>query len=61
MEEYSADPMSVMDEYLEMNEKYLKVMNELEAIDEDELTDEELAYYLEVMNRINKKLADVAM
>ena len=60
MEEYASDPNSVMDEYLEMNQKYLTVMEELETMDEDEMTDEELAYYLEVMNRINEKLAKVA-
>ena len=60
MEKYNSDPASVMDEYLEMNQKYLTVMDELDAIDEDELTDEELAYYLEVMNRINTRLAEVA-
>ena len=60
MEEYASDPNGMMDEYLEMNQKYLTVMEELEAMDEDEMTDEELAYYLEVMNRINEKLAKVA-
>ena len=43
-----------------MNEKYVKVMEELDALDEDELTDEEEAYYLEVMGRINSKLLEVA-
>lgn len=60
MEEYSKDPNSAMDEYLEMNQKYLTVIEELDAIDEDELTDEEEAYYLEVMARINSKLLEVA-
>ena len=60
MEEYNSDPAGVMDEYLEMNQKYITVMEELDAIDEDELTDEELAYYLEVMNRINARLLEVA-
>lgn len=59
MEEYSKDPNSVMDKYLEMNQKYVTVMEELDAIDEDELTDEEEAYYLEVMARINSKLSKV--
>ena len=60
MKEYNKNPNSVMDEYLEMNQKYLTVMEELDAIDEDELTDEEEAYYLEVMARINSKLLEVA-
>jgi len=61
MEKYNDDPASVMDEYLEMNQKYLIVMEELDAIDEDELTDEEEAYYLEVMARINSRLAEVSI
>ena len=60
MEKYNDDPATFMDEYLEMNQKYLTVMEELDALDEDELTDEEEAYYLEVMARINSKLLEVA-
>ena len=60
MEKYNDDPATYMAEYLEMNEKYVTVMEELDAIDEDELTDEEEAYYLEVMARINSKLLEVA-
>ena len=60
MEKYNDDPATFMDEYLEMNQTYLTVMEELDAIDEDELTDEEEAYYLEVMARINSKLLEVA-
>lgn len=60
MENYNDDPVSYMDEYAEMMQKYAVVMEELDEIDEDELTDEELAYYLEVMGRINQKLAEVA-
>ena len=60
MEKYNDDPATYMAEYLEMNAKYMKVMEELDALDEDELTDEEEAYYLEVMARINSKLLEVA-
>jgi len=60
VKKYNADPATFMDEYLEMNQKYLVVMEELDEIDEDDLTDEELQYYLEVMNRINGKLLEVA-
>ena len=60
MKNYNDDPVSYMDEYAEMMQKYAVVMEELDEIDEDELTDEELAYYLEVMGRINQKLAEVA-
>ena len=60
VKKYNSDPATFMDEYLEMNQKYLVVMEELDEIDEDELTDEELQYYLEVMNRINGKLLEVA-
>ena len=60
MEKYNSDPGTYMKEYLEMNAKYLKVMDELEELEDEDLTDEEMAYYLEVMNRINTKLAEVA-
>lgn len=60
LEKYNADPATFSAEYLEMNQKYVTVMSELDEIDEDELTDEELQYYLEVMGRINTRLAEVA-
>lgn len=60
MEKYNSDPATYMTEYLEMNQKYLTVMNELEDLEDDDLTDEEMDYYLEVMNRINTRLAEVA-
>lgn len=60
LEKYNADPATFSAEYLEMSQKYITVMSELDEIDEDELTDEELQYYLEVMGRINARLAEVA-
>ena len=60
MEKYNSDPATYMTEYLEMNQKYLTVMKELEDLEDDDLTDEEMDYYLEVMNRINTRLAEVA-
>lgn len=47
-------------EYAEMMLRYADTMDKLDAIDEDELSDADLAYYIEVMARINKKLIEIA-
>ena len=61
MENYSSNPTANMGAYLEMTQKYLEVMSGLEALDENEMSEKELAYYLEVMGRIEAKLAKVAL
>ena len=40
------------------NRKYSDYLNKLDDVDQDELTDAELAYYMEVHTRILKKIAD---
>ena len=47
-------------EYAEMMAQYSTTMEKLDEIDEDSLSDADEAYYLEVMARINQKLAEVA-
>ena len=58
METYqnSDNPASLMTEYAEYMTKYTEAMEALDNINEEELSDAEYAYYLEVMNRVNQKL-----
>ncbi len=47
-------------EYAEIMAEYSETMSKLEEIDEESLSDADAAYYLEVMTRINTKLAEAA-
>lgn len=52
--------LSVMMKYMEFLDKYTEAVEALEAIDEGELSSAELAYYIDVMARIQKILLSVA-
>ena len=60
MQKYSdADPSemaTMMADYFAMMSRYSEFAENIDAIDEEELTNAELAYYLEVTNRVNQKL-----
>lgn len=57
IKKYTASPdMSMLTKYTEMMMQYAKAMEELEKIDEKELSDEELKLYLNTTNEINKML-----
>lgn len=56
----TVDAMSMMSDYTSYMEQCAEMNEKLEAIDEGEMTDEELAYYLEVTARIEQKLLSVA-
>ena len=62
MEKYaeSDDVVSMMGDYLEMMKVYAAASEKLDQIDEEELTDAELMYYLEVTNRVEKRLLEVS-
>ncbi len=47
-------------DYIQMLDKYNKSMKELDEIKEKDMTKADYAYYLDTMNRINKKLLDVS-
>ena len=47
----------MLTDYMSMMTRYTETMEKLDAIDEDTLSTAENAYYLEVMLRINAKLA----
>lgn len=58
--EYSENPMdlTLLDKYTDMLNKASEMDEKFEAWDEDELNDAELKYYLDVNNRVMKKLLD---
>ena len=56
----SDNPMSLMAEYADYMQKYADAMEKMDAM-EDDLSDEELVYYTEVMGRINTKLAKASV
>ena len=62
LEEYKKNPsdMTLMLKYTEMLTQVAEMNESFEAWDEDELNDAELKYYLDVNNRIMKKLVDIA-
>ena len=53
------DDLSSLEDYFSMIEKESRIMSEMEAIDESELSDADAAYYLEVTMRIYQKLMKV--
>ena len=61
LKEYSENPtdFKLLTKYGEMVTKAVAMDKAFEDWDEDELTDEELQYYLEVNNRVMQMLADV--
>lgn len=64
MQKYrNADPSelaAMMADYYAMMSRYSEFAEAIDALDEAELTNAELAYYLEVTNRVNQKLLTVA-
>lgn len=62
MKEYSENPtdLTLLTKYTDMLEKSEGMNEAFEAWDEDELSNEELKYYLDVNNRVMKMLVDVA-
>ena len=60
MEKYSesSDTSALLSDYADYMQKYSEVMSKLDAIDEDELNADELAYYTKVISRITKKLSE---
>lgn len=63
MEQYLANPgdLSYLNSFASMMAQYEETMQALNSIDQDSLSADDLAYYLETMARINEKLASVAV
>ncbi len=51
---------AMMEDYYAMMSHYAEFSEKIDALDESELTNAELAYYIEVTNRVNQKLLTVA-
>lgn len=54
------DDISLLIDYADYMGKYTEAMDKLGALDDVDLNDAELAYYLDVTNRINKRLLEIA-
>lgn len=52
--------MSMAADYAKMVAQYSDMTKKIDALDDSTMSDADLAYYLEVMNRVNEKLATVA-
>ena len=55
----SSNTSGMLADYLQWLNQYVDVMEKLEAYNEDDLTDDEWAYYTKVMLRITQKLATI--
>ena len=60
MDSDPASSVSMMGDYYSILARYTEFAEKMEAFDEKELTNAELAYYLEVTNRVSQKLLSVA-
>ena len=49
----------MLNDYIDFMTRYSEMMEKLNAVDSDELSDEEAFYYAEVMSIINKKLLEI--
>lgn len=62
METYSSDSSNIVamaTDYADMMSRYEDAMEQIDAIDENSLSADDLAYYIEVMGRVNARLLEV--
>lgn len=62
METYGSDSSNVVAmaaDYADMMARYEDAMEQIDAIDEESLSADDLAYYMEVMGRVNARLLEV--
>lgn len=55
----SDNVVSLLTQYADMMSRYAEMREQVESIDEDSLNADDLAYYLEVMGRVNARLAEI--
>ena len=55
----SDDTLGMLEDYNTMMADYAEYMKKVNAVDTDTLSEADLAYYLEVTGRVNKKLASI--
>lgn len=62
MKKYANNPtdLSILTDYTRYMSEYVDMMEKFEALEDDDLTVDEVAYYLEVQGRITKKLLEIA-
>lgn len=62
MKKFQEDPsnLSLMSEYVDVIKQYTEAVSALDAIETNELTEDEILYYLDVTARIEGMLAEVA-
>ena len=60
MNDESDSTLSMMGDYYRILTRYTEFAEKIDAFDESELTNAELAYYLEVTSRVSQKLLSVA-
>lgn len=62
MKKYQANPtsLSLIAQYATMMKDYSKMTSEFAKWEDEDLNDAEMDYYIEVMNRVNKKLLEIA-
>ena len=60
MEKYSKsdNTISMLSDYMDILDRYAEFTEKVDKLDEEEMTDAELAYYLEVITRIEKKMLE---
>ena len=56
----SEDMVAMMGDYYSILARYTEFAEKIEAMDESELTNAEMAYYIEVTSRVSQKLLNVA-
>ena len=61
--EYTENPtdITLITKYAEMQLKYAEFAKAIEEYDQDEMSDADLAYYIEVTSRVNQKLLDASV
>ncbi|MBR4178791.1 MAG: hypothetical protein IKR57_05555 [Bacilli bacterium] len=61
MKKYNENPSStkLLKEFNDYMDKYNKAMNDFDKWDSDDMNAAEEVYYLEVQNRVNKKLLEI--
>ena len=60
LESYDEGDFSAMLEYFSLLEKYEEYMAEVDDVAEDDLSTADYNYYIEVMTRVNKRLAEIS-
>lgn len=54
------NPVSMLADYTAMVARYTDAVSEIDSMDENSMSAEDWAYYLEVVNRVNQKLLDAS-